>query len=222
MGVVNVSFVGVFKWLTMSLLAGFIYLFTILFSYCTALPLWNQDALSKSPSNTIESNEYLKDQGIILMLRDGNNSSNSTTAPDSLEDCRTSGLCPEGIANIVAGLSAVFFLGVLACVLWHWEIQLERKTRVRLALERNRTIDRQMVEDKKKRQDRVDNFIAKSQQRGEGEGEEERTIRGGASLVEKSLQEVTSDSELSSDEHKQLLSEKTRVAQELTVAAEIS
>ena len=219
MGVVNVSFVGVSEWLIMSLLAGFIYLFTILFTYCTALPLWNQDALSKSPSNTIESNEYLKDQGIILMLRDGNNTSNSTTAPDSLEDCRTSGLCPEGIANIVAGLSAVLFLGVLACVLWHWEIQLERKTRVRLALERNRTIDRQMTEDKKKRQERVDNFIANSQQRGE----EERTIGGRASLVEKSLQEVTSDSELSSDEHKQLLSEKTRVAdQELTVAAEIS
>ncbi len=218
MGVVNVSFVGVSQGflIVMSLFAEFIYLLTILFTYCTALPLWNQDALSKSPGNMVESKEYLKEQGLMLMLRDEDG--NSTTAPDSLDDCRTSGLCPEGIANIVAGLSAMLFLSILACVLWHWEVQLERRTRVRLALERNRTIDRQMAEDKKKRQKRVDNFIAKSQQQEEEEG----TVGGGASLVERSLQEVTSDSELSSDEHKQLLSVKTRAAQELTVAAEIS
>lgn len=80
------------------------------------------------------------DQETILDLseRDVNNTSYFERA------CRTKTLCPEGIANIVVGGIMFGLLGCFACVMWQWEVQGDRKARIRMALARNREIDRQM------------------------------------------------------------------------------
>ena len=205
---------------------------------CDALPLWTKDLnILRARPSADEIERYERSPTSEISIRDDSNSSTNGSSSDSLSDCDIAGLCPEGIANIVAGLSAIGFLGVLACILWNWEVQAERKARIRLALERNRTIERQMEEEKKKREERVEKFIAKSKSK-----EENLTVGGGNQgdvppssspasdpsqqlLVERRLveQELTSDSELSSDERRELLSVKSKTySEKVKVTAEVT
>ena len=154
-------------------------------------------------------------QEVRLSLRDGSGDGNSSFF-GSLQECRTKGLCPEGIANIVAGALALSILGLLACILWHWDAQADRKARIRHAMERNKIIDQQMEEERKKRHERAEQFIAQAQEEGRTAGAPDH---GG---LEMSMQDMTSDSELSSDERKGLLQVKSKSpTSDLTVTAEV-
>lgn len=75
----------------------------------------------------------------------------SSSTNSTLEICRVS-LCPEAIANIALAGFAMVFLGICACVLWHWEAYVERRDRIRHARARNRAIDRHLEAAKKPQQ----------------------------------------------------------------------
>ena len=68
--------------------------------------------------------------------------SSNDTDDSFVTSCRIKGVCPEGIASIIAAGTAMGLLGCLACVMWHWEVQGERKARIKMAQSRNRDIDR--------------------------------------------------------------------------------
>ena len=200
--------------------------FIACFLVCNGAPLnlWRTElddiADFKTPDEVEYENVYHDKHTPWVIARDVGNSSSSNNSTNSLEDCKTSGLCPEGIANIVAGLTAISFLAILACILWHWEVQSERKTRIKMALERNEAIDRQMAEEKIRRQERVDQFIERSQEESKTVGVE-RDHTPQVEETDRNLQDMTSDSELSSDERKELLSNRPKTTDKVTVMAEV-
>ena len=68
---------------------------------------------------------------------------NATTPPSGLKACETS-FCPEAIANVTAVGIALIFLTVVACSLWHYQVQQVRLSRIRQALDRNKAVDRHL------------------------------------------------------------------------------
>lgn len=98
---------------------------SIMFHYSNCSPVIAKDV------------DYSED---ILSLEERN--INSTSSFE--RSCRTKTLCPEGISNIVIGGVLFGFLGCFACAMWQWEVQTDRKARIRIALARNREIDRQL------------------------------------------------------------------------------
>lgn len=97
---------------------------------------------------------------------------NTTEPTDSFErDCRTKTLCAEGIANIVVGGVAFIFLVCLALAMYNWEVQGDRKARIRMAIARNQQIDRQIEEAKQRQQQ-----MAESTLEGTMSTEEEKTV----------------------------------------------
>lgn len=193
----------------------------LIFGLCQAVPsgLLNSQIDRKlvyRSSDRLTESQTENDLRILAIREDDRNNSSS-----SLEDCRGSGLCPEGIANITLGLAAISVLGILACILWHWEVQSERKTRIKLALERNKIIDRQMEEEKKNKQERVEQFIAKSKESVSQRSPELDGVDSNCVAMDNTLLQA-SDSELSSDERKELLGTNTKDSQKFLVSAEIS
>ena len=67
----------------------------------------------------------------------------NTTSPSGLQACATS-FCPEAIANVAAVVTAVVVLIVLACILWHYQVQQERVDRIRQAMARNAALDKHL------------------------------------------------------------------------------
>ena len=201
---------------------GCLLLFTAYLLACNGAPmnLWRTELDERVTVEIPERTVYYRRTAWVV-TRDIRSNSSTANSTDSLQDCKTSGLCPEGIANIVAGFSAITILAILACILWHWEVQTERKARIRLALERNKAIDRQMEEDKKRRQERVENFISRSQEESKTVGGERDHTPQLEDLDSNLQQEATSDSELSSDERKELLSNKSKTTDKLTLTAEV-
>ena len=51
----------------------------------------------------------------------------------------------KAIANVATVCVVVIFLTVLACGLWHYQVQQVRLSRIRQALERNRALDRHLA-----------------------------------------------------------------------------
>lgn len=97
---------------------------------------------------------------------------NTTEPTDSFErDCRTNTLCAEGIANIVVGGVAFIFLVCLALAMYNWEVQADRKARIRMAIARNQQIDRQIEEAKQRQQQMTETILE-----GTMSGEEEKTV----------------------------------------------
>lgn len=98
------------------------------------LPLADEDDLSYDET-------YVKNlERLPRDIEERQSSSNETDG--FVRSCKIKGVCPEGIASIVAAGTAMALLGCLACAMWHWEVQGERKARIRMAQSRNRDIDR--------------------------------------------------------------------------------
>ena len=176
----------------------------------------NQDSGSRDEVETRVSDEV-----VHVFLRedielDRNDTQNGTSSRNSLEDCsNTKGLCIEGIANFIAGGVALVFLGCLACAMWHWEVQGERRARINMAIERKKITNNQIEESKQKRQQRVNDFIRESQ-------EEQKTAGGVEERRVEIHLEDTSTSEFSSgDEKKELLDDTSMSTEQLTVKAEL-
>ena len=173
------------------------------------------DSGSRDKVETRVSNEV-----IDVFLRedielDRNDTQNGTSSRNNLEDCSiTNSLCIEGIANFTATGVALIVLGCLACVMWHWEVQGERRARINMAIERNTIIDAQMKESKRKRQQRVDDFIRESQEELKTAGGVEET------RVEINLEDTSTSEFSSGDEKKELLDDTSMSTEQLTVKAE--
>ena len=124
-------------------------------------------------------------------------SSNDTDGDDKfVESCRKSGLCPEGIASFAAAGAAMGLLGCLACVTWHWEVQAERRARIKMAQARNRDVDRLA-------ESRRDTSVHESIKTAEEEGR----MFG---VEHDDLGMEMSDAASSSDEHRALLRSEDR------------
>ena len=76
----------------------------------------------------------------------------TTPPPTGLQACATT-FCPEAIANVTAVSVVVIFLTVLACSLWHYQVQQVRLSRIRQALERNRALDRHLASKAQKQEE---------------------------------------------------------------------
>ena len=101
-----------------------------------------------SRSTTVYTREEPVERTSDNSTEDGGNSTQS----DFVRQCSImNSVCPEGIANMVALGVAGTFVWCLGCVLYIYEFRNERKTKTRLALERNRAIDRQIEEAKRRR-----------------------------------------------------------------------
>lgn len=171
-----------------------------------------EDSGSRDKVETRVSNDVFLREDIEL---DRNDTQNGTSSKNSLEDCKiTNSLCIEGIANFTATGVALLVLGCLACAMWHWEVQGERRARINMAIERNKIIDTQIEESKQKRQQRVNDFIRESQ--------EERKTAGGDDerRVEINLEDTSTSEFSSGDEKKELLDDTSMSTEQLTVKAE--
>jgi hypothetical protein len=87
-----------------------------------------------------------RDAASSMDLRD-NTTANSTegnsTSLFQMECGELNGVCGEGIANMVVLVIAVTVIGVMCCIVYHWEIQPEFKNRLIARLRhRNRSNNR--------------------------------------------------------------------------------
>lgn len=95
-------------------------------------------------------------------LVDENGTNSTTTAPHEPV------LTPSAIANIICSVLAILLLTSLLCYLTHTFNNVERKTRIRTALEANRRIDQQIAAAKARAEQRLKeaNYQVEQQQKG--------------------------------------------------------
>jgi hypothetical protein len=159
-------------------------LFLLVASYPINQWLDGEEELDDPPS--------LEDRQLEKRTSDNSNSSSGNRTFFQMQ-CDITTVCPEGIANMIALGIAVFFITIFMCVVYYWESVIGKKTRVRLALERNRNIDRQ-IEEAKRKQEETKDVGAKDEgtltaENGESSSSNHETT---SLLIDKTTQNVTS------------------------------